>query len=210
MEKFSKELITVFEVNRLSSIVSDTLNREMFIERTYFALRQENRDTYKILGESREFSLEKEILVLLLEKQQPAFINNIKRLSREGFLVGHLTELKCHLLLPLTDKGEIIGVIATSSKVAGFRYTYEDITLLSVLANQVVVAINNAYLYAESLDKQRLEEELAVARQIQINLLPKSVPVHDKFQFAAFNHPSRQVGGDYYDFINLVDGRSAY
>jgi len=207
MEKFSKELITVFEVNRLSSIVSDTLNREMFIERTYFALRQENRDTYKILGESREFSLEKEILVLLLEKQQPAFINNIKRLSREGFLVGHLTELKCHLLLPLTDKGEIIGVIATSSKVAGFRYTYEDITLLSVLANQVVVAINNAYLYAESLDKQRLEEELAVARQIQINLLPKSVPVHDKFQFAAFNHPSRQVGGDYYDFINLVDGR---
>jgi len=207
MEEFSKELITVFEVNRLSSIVSDTLSREMFIERTYFALKQEDSDTYKILGESREFSFEKEILDLMLEKQRPVFMHSLKRLAREGFLVGRLAELECHLLLPLTDKGKLIGAIATSSKVAGFRYTYEDITLLSALANQVVVAVNNAQLYAESLDKQRLEEELAVARQIQINLLPKSVPVHDKFEFAAFNHPSRQVGGDYYDFINTIDRR---
>lgn len=207
MEEFSKELITVFDMNRLSTIINDTLNQKMFIERTYFALKQEERNSYKLIGESREFSLEKEILDLLLEKQQPIFIDSIKRLIREGYFAGHLIEQGGHLILPLTDKGVLVGIISTSKKVAGFRYTYEDITLLSVMANQVVVSINNAQLYAESLDKQRLEEELAVAHQIQMNLLPKSVPVHEKYEFAAFNHPSRQVGGDYYDFLKTSNGR---
>ncbi|MCD6162888.1 MAG: SpoIIE family protein phosphatase [candidate division Zixibacteria bacterium] len=206
MEEFSKELITVFDMNRLSVIINDTLNQKMFIERTYFALKQDERNTYKLIGESREFSLEKKILDLLLEKQQPVFIGNLKRLTREGYFAGHLIELDGYLILPLTDKGILVGIISTSRKVAGFRYTYEDITLLSVMANQVVAAINNARLYAESLDKQRLEEELAVARQIQMNLLPKTVPVYEKYEFAAFNHPSRQVGGDYYDFLKMPDG----
>jgi sigma-B regulation protein RsbU (phosphoserine phosphatase) len=197
----------VFDINRLSVIVDDTLNKKMFIEKTYFALKQDDESAYRVLSESKEYRLEEEILELILLQPQPVYINNLKRMAREGCLLGRLVELKNHLLVPIIDKGQLLGLIATSAKVAGFRYTYEDITLLSVLANQVVVAINNSRLYAESLEKQRLEEELAVARQIQINLLPKSVPVHERYEFAAFNHPSRQVGGDYYDFIKTADGR---
>ncbi len=206
MEQLSRELVAVFDIVKLSTLVNETLNREMFIDRTYFALKNEKTGTFKIIGDSREFSIGKEINALLVEKQNPMFLNNIKRLVQGGSIIDHFIELDCQVIIPLTDKGELVGVIATSPKVANFRYTYEDLSLLSVLSNQVVVAINNSKLYAESIEKQRLEEELAVARQIQINLLPKKIPEHSSYEFAAFNHPSRQVGGDYYDFIMQSNG----
>jgi sigma-B regulation protein RsbU (phosphoserine phosphatase) len=92
-----------------------------------------------------------------------------------------------------------------TQKITRFRYTYEDLTLLNVLANQLVVAMNNARLYKESLEKQRLEEELLLAKQIQLGLLPKAFPHGDSFEFSAYTQPARQVGGDYYDFIKIEE-----
>ena len=205
MEKFSKQLITVFDINRLTTIVGDTLSREMFIERTHFALRQEGSDFYRFSGDLREYKIEKEIHDQLVDKQKPVFLDSFRGLTREGYLGGRLVELGGYLVVPLVDKGELVGAFFLSQKIAGFRYTYEDLTLLSVVANQVVVSLNNIQLYLESLAKQRLEEELAVARQIQQNLLPQALPVYENYEFAAFNYPSHQVGGDYYDFINVSD-----
>lgn len=209
MEEFSRQLITIFDIARLATVIGDTLNREMFIERTYFALAQEGGSFYKFVGGSREYTIEEAMHDQLIEKQKPVFLDNLRGLTREGYLGGRLIELGGYLVVPLVDKGELVGVVSLSQKVAGFRYTYEDLTLLTVVANQVVVALNNARLYAESLAKQRLEEELAVARQIQLNLLPRTMPVYENYEFAAFNHPSRQVGGDYYDFINISDSSVA-
>lgn len=206
MEEFSRQLVTVFDIDRLARILSENLNREMFIEHTHFAVLNERGDSYKILGEIRAYEIEAEFLKSLTQKQKPIYTSEIAGLSHEGYLGGRLVDLGSFLLVPLMDKGKLVGLISLSPKVAGFRYTYEDISLLSVIANQVVIALNNAALYTESLEKQRLEEELEVARKIQTNLLPRHLPVHQNFDFAAFNHPSKQVGGDYYDFINLADG----
>jgi sigma-B regulation protein RsbU (phosphoserine phosphatase) len=104
-------------------------------------------------------------------------------------------------------KETLEGFIGLSKKVTGFKYSYEDMTVLNVLANQLIVAMENARLYAVSLEKKRLEEELAVARQIQSGLLPKSYPQGLTYEFAAFCQPSREVGGDYYDFLD-IDGSS--
>ncbi len=71
----------------------------------------------------------------------------------------------------------------------------------------MVVAMNNARLYQESLEKQKLEEELALARQIQLALLPRVYPKSGLFELCAFTQPARQVGGDYYDFFKTEDGR---
>jgi sigma-B regulation protein RsbU (phosphoserine phosphatase) len=177
----------------------------MFIERTYFALTQSGSSFYRFIGDSREYAIEEIIHNQLIEKQKPILLDNLRGLTREGHIGGRLIELGGYLIVPLIDKGKLVGVVSLTQKVAGFRYTYEDLTLLTVVANQVVVALNNTRLYAESLAKQRLEEELAVARQIQLNLLPQTVPEYNNFEFAAFNHPSRQVGGDYYDFIKISD-----
>jgi phosphoserine phosphatase RsbU/P len=141
-----------------------------------------------------------------VQKQKPIYMNEIQELFLEGNLGWRLAELGGYLFVPLIDKGELAGIISLSQKTAGFRFTYEDITLISVVANQVIVSINNAQLYTDSLEKQRLEEELELARKIQTNLLPQNLPAHANYEFAAFNHPSHQVGGDYYDFIKLSNG----
>jgi sigma-B regulation protein RsbU (phosphoserine phosphatase) len=81
------------------------------------------------------------------------------------------------------------------------------VSLLSTLANQVGVALQNAALYRESLEKAVLEEELSLARQIQERLLPSEPPRIPPFDISAVNVPSKTVGGDFYDFVDLKDGR---
>jgi sigma-B regulation protein RsbU (phosphoserine phosphatase) len=80
-------------------------------------------------------------------------------------------------------------------------------TILSVLSSQAAIAFENAHLYQDMMDKQRMEEELRLAREIQQNLLPNRLPTGEGFELAGYNLPSKEVGGDYYDFIQLPDGR---
>jgi sigma-B regulation protein RsbU (phosphoserine phosphatase) len=71
----------------------------------------------------------------------------------------------------------------------------------------VGVALSNASLYSESLVKRRMEEELAVARQIQFALLPETLPSSTLFEVDAFTRPAREVGGDFYDFLTMASGQ---
>jgi sigma-B regulation protein RsbU (phosphoserine phosphatase) len=106
-------------------------------------------------------------------------------------------------MIPLQSQEGFIGFLGLSEKSTGFRYSYEDLTLLNVLGNQLVITMINIHLYQESLEKQRLEEDLLRARQIQLALLPRSVPHGKTFELSAYIQPARQVGGDYYDFIRI-------
>jgi sigma-B regulation protein RsbU (phosphoserine phosphatase) len=74
-----------------------------------------------------------------------------------------------------------------------------------VLSNQIVTALTNARLYVDSLERLRLQEEVAMARQIQLDLLPSEPPTIESFAIAAHSTPSRTVGGDFYDFIPISD-----
>jgi sigma-B regulation protein RsbU (phosphoserine phosphatase) len=78
--------------------------------------------------------------------------------------------------------------------------------LLSLLSTQIAIAFENTRLYQERLTKQRLDEELHLAREIQRLLLPRQTPRSAHFDIAAINFPSHEVGGDYYDFVELRDG----
>jgi sigma-B regulation protein RsbU (phosphoserine phosphatase) len=71
------------------------------------------------------------------------------------------------------------------------------------LANQAAIAIERARLHREEIQRQRLEEELAIGRRIQLSLLPGACPEVEGWEFAAIYEPARQVGGDLYDFLEL-------
>jgi sigma-B regulation protein RsbU (phosphoserine phosphatase) len=71
----------------------------------------------------------------------------------------------------------------------------------------MAVALTNVGLYEQALERQRLEDEMNVARKIQLRLLPSEPPCGRTYQLAAFAQPSRQVGGDYHDFFHLPNGR---
>ena len=99
--------------------------------------------------------------------------------------------------------GEVVGVIQLLNKTTGPRFTAEDEDFLSKLSGHMAMALENARLHRESLEKQRMEKELALARGIQRSLLPDAPPVIPGFELAVANEPCFECGGDYYDFLHL-------
>ncbi|MCI0698745.1 SpoIIE family protein phosphatase [candidate division KSB1 bacterium] len=118
----------------------------------------------------------------------------------------NLAELRARLFLPVSNRNELVGVLTVGKKITERRFSYEDMTLLSLLSTQIAIAFENILLYQERLTRQRLDEELHLAREIQRMLLPRQAPRSERFEIAAINLPSQEVGGDYYDFMILPNG----
>ena len=100
-------------------------------------------------------------------------------------------------------------VFDKESRNGTIDFDITDELLLESLSRQVHVALENRELNRQTLEKQRMEQEVAVAREVQQKLLPESLPQIDGHDLAGINIPSAEVGGDYYDCIPLPDGRYA-
>ena len=110
------------------------------------------------------------------------------------------------LFVPLVAEDAVIGALALQS----FRpaaFTNDHLRLLTNIANQAAAAIENAQLQMLAVEKERMEHELALARQIQSSLLPACCPSIPGYELAAEWRSARQVSGDFYDFFALPDGK---
>jgi phosphoserine phosphatase RsbU/P len=113
--------------------------------------------------------------------------------------------LHATLMVPLVFKDQVIGLMSLGEKKSGKAFSREDVDLLRTLANQSAVALENARLFQENLEKQRMEEELNIARDLQMSMLPATCPQIPGFGIAATSIPAREVGGDFFDFITMGD-----
>jgi sigma-B regulation protein RsbU (phosphoserine phosphatase) len=106
------------------------------------------------------------------------------------------------VIVVLPGEKQIEGILVLGQKQSGERYRAEDLELLATIGDQAGTALSGSRLHEEALEKRRLEEELNVARHIQRSLLPSRVPDRDGVEIAAMTRPCRQVGGDFYDFLD--------
>ena len=125
-----------------------------------------------------------------------------------------LTELRAaHIqaIVPLVAQGELIGALYLGPRLSDQEYSADDRKLLTTLAAQAAPAIRVAQLVREQAveiqARERLEQEMRVATLIQQQFLPRELPQLPDWQVAAYYGPARAVGGDFYDFIALPDGR---
>ncbi|NNF06367.1 MAG: SpoIIE family protein phosphatase [Candidatus Eisenbacteria bacterium] len=107
------------------------------------------------------------------------------------------------LVIALRTKGETVGALILGPKVAGTEYTSEDVSLLTTLADQLSVSLQNGLLLRDRVAVARFEEELNLARQIQRSFLPSSFPDVDGIDIHGTSIPSKEVGGDLYDVVPL-------
>ena len=110
--------------------------------------------------------------------------------------------------VPIKGNDTFIGVLAAADRetrdgIAPFEAN--ELRLLSLFANQVAIALENARLHREALEKQAMERELELAATIQRDILPKSIPQVEAIEIATLSRPARQVGGDYHAFF-MRDG----
>jgi phosphoserine phosphatase RsbU/P len=110
---------------------------------------------------------------------------------------------KSLLCLPIRHRSnEIVGVIQLLNSSNGI-FSAEDQEFLEKLSGHMAMALENARLHREALEKQRMERDLAVARNIQQSLLPHEPPVIAGYDIWVTNEPCFECGGDYYDFLSL-------
>jgi len=112
-------------------------------------------------------------------------------------------QLQATLIVPLIYEDKLTGLISLGEKKSGKFYRREDINLLNTLANQGAVAIENARMIEEVIEKERMEEELSIARDLQTSMLPATCPTIEGFEIAAYSLSAMEVGGDFYDFIDM-------
>ena len=113
--------------------------------------------------------------------------------------------------MPLLSQGELIGLLNLGPRLSEQDYSADDRRLLNNLAGQAAPAVRVAQLarqqQAEAQERERIDQELKVARVIQQTLLPQGVPEIEGWELRAFYQPAREVGGDFYDFLDLGDGK---
>ena len=111
------------------------------------------------------------------------------------------------ILIPLLSRGELSGLLALGPRQGGQRYSRRDRLLLETISEQGAVAIENARLYEEETEQQRLKQELETARHMQMSLLPERNFETPQLDFAAYLIPATEVGGDYFDYRLIDEGQ---
>ncbi|CAN5274262.1 hypothetical protein BH20ACT22_BH20ACT22_09130 [soil metagenome] len=115
------------------------------------------------------------------------------------------------MVVPLVAQGELIGLLNLGARLSEQEYSADDRKLLANLAAQAAPAVRVGQLVreqeAEARSRERIEQELRVATLIQQQFLPKELPELGGWHVAAHYRPAREVSGDFYDFIELPDGR---
>jgi sigma-B regulation protein RsbU (phosphoserine phosphatase) len=135
----------------------------------------------------------------LLQLENPLSNHEIEQKYNELFKLG------IEVIVPMQLQGQTKGLILLGKRINNHGYSESDIEFIYSIGSLAIISLENRRLFKEALAKQKMEEELEIARGIQRNLLPAKIPVYDSFDIAVMNITSQQVGGDYYDIIKLDD-----
>ncbi|NND71354.1 MAG: SpoIIE family protein phosphatase [Rhodothermales bacterium] len=110
--------------------------------------------------------------------------------------------------IPLVARDECMGALFFAKSITR-AFEPDDLEAITGFAAQAAMALDNSRLFAERLEKERLERELSIAREVQQKLLPQKLPTLSGLSIAATSVPALEVGGDYYDFLEIDDHRLA-
>ena len=129
-------------------------------------------------------------------------------------LVQSLKDAGVEIAVPIITGGELVGILSLGPRRSGQPYNTEDRRLLQRLSTRAAPALRLAEVMrqqaTEVRERERIAQELRVARLIQQNFLPTQLPEVDGWRIGTFYQPAREVGGDFYDFVPLSDGRVGF
>ncbi len=125
------------------------------------------------------------------------------KLNLKGFPARSL------LAVPLTAHDDFIGMLYAAHEMP-YAFDDEEISTVSAFADTAAVAIQNSLLFTKSIENERLQHELRIAHEMQLKLLPTSLPSSDKFETDFLSFPAFEVGGDYIDCSRIDDRRYAF
>lgn len=158
--------------------------------------------------EDEHYHLTRNLLGCMCHERRGLLINDITADPRlRGVpLAEGIRNLLC---VPLVVGSDLIGVLSAYNKVGGEGFNEDDQRLLAIIAAQSAQVLDRARLIEQEKSAEIMREDVRLAERIQASLLPDSSPSVSGYDLAGISFPARQVGGDYFDFIELADHRWA-
>lgn len=201
------------ELDQVLEHVMDTVISLTGAERAYLVLK--DPETEELITRAarnweqetlpeRDVIISRSVVQAALDQGEPIVTTNAQddeRFQARQSVISY--GLRSVLCIPLILKGQAFGVLYADNHIRQGIFSKDRIPQLAAFGTQAAIAIDKARLHEEELRRQKLEEELAVGRQIQFSMLPKSVPDVPGWEFAVAYQPTRLVGGDFYDFFTL-------
>ena len=158
--------------------------------------------------EQPEFEVSRGIVESVAEGGEPLLTSDAMqddRFSGRSSVIN--LGLRSIICAPLKIKDEVIGVVYVDNRLQAGIFLDADLELVNAISGSAAIAIENARLYQVAVEKGRMDQELKIARQVQTDLIPQNPPEIPNYELVAHWVPAREVAGDFYDFIELEDGR---
>lgn len=206
--EIGKELNSTLDTDKIVNLLGFSLMGEVMVQRCLILLEENGK---LLLNMSKGFKSPVDPEALQDPEIQSALLSLSKQTPVDDIadekLRALLQELQLIVACPLYSQEKMRGLVFIGKKITDADFAPEELDFVATLGNTALISLENARLFGEALEKQRLEEELAIARQIQQRLLPKEPPKLSDFEIAALNLPTYSVGGDYFDYFAIDDHR---
>jgi sigma-B regulation protein RsbU (phosphoserine phosphatase) len=196
----SKEFNIGLDEKKVVRLVTFALLGQIGVQSYAICIR--NEDQMNIIASRMEGSDQlKEILPNLCELAKSSTTQDLLKLKTFRVAAAGLIKMGIVVVVPMHIQQKTNGMILLGERLRGGVYSQADLEFLYSLGNLAIISIENARLFKTAIEKQRMEDELNIAREIQQGLLPEKLPSIPHFDIAALTISSKEVGGDYYDVI---------
>jgi phosphoserine phosphatase RsbU/P len=215
LNEISTELTSILDLDPLLAKVGQLLRRLIDYQMFTIMLLDEKGDTLitryawrfgYAQAPMRRISVTSGLVGAAVREWRPINVPDVRKDQR---YLPMNPETRSELVVPLFYKERVIGVLDLEHTRTAF-FNEDHVRTLTTLAAQVAIAIENARLYqAVKRQEQQLERDIAMAREVQLRLLPTTPPVHKHAEFAVSFLPARTIGGDLYDFLEYSPDQTA-
>jgi serine phosphatase RsbU (regulator of sigma subunit)/HAMP domain-containing protein len=207
IDDLGHDLGATFQLKKLTAIVQNSLGKAIGAKsvRLYLPDKLHDKDFLEIT------STEKDRLPLLhIDKELEKYSRN----KSDGFMIhdapaniiramGYSTDDETSLVMPMMVKDQLFGLLIFALPDGKEDYKEKERRFAATLSTQVALALENAILYEQLREQERIKRELEIAREVQQQLLPREMPTLKGYSIEGICRSAFEVGGDYYDFFPL-------
>ena len=195
--ELSKDFNMMVDRDEIARVFKFAMLGQMLIRTFFFALEMDGKRSIISISGVKEAPSDADLNTL--------FSLDDITFTKDRECCDFIKENNIELVIGLRFQNEKIGVVGVGPRATKEGYGKEEVNFLQSLGNLALLTIQKTLLLEEQIVKKRMEEELNLAKTIQEGLLPTPIPPIPGFDVAAINVSSRQVGGDYFDILELED-----
>jgi len=204
------KLASTLNIDEVLKLILDSLHKVVeFDAGGVYLINEKDNDLSSVYAEGYDQENEKFVHLKFGQGLVGWCANNgealiVPDVNEDKRYVNARPETKSELVAPMKIDGRVIGVMNLESGEKD-AFSNDSLDLLVAFASQAAISVERALLHNKMIESKRLEEQLSIARHIQLTFLPKKDPVIKEYDISGVNIPSGEVGGDYFDFIRIID-----